>query len=168
MSAAPTSRSTAPERKRHARRALGGLVAVLALVVGLGAFASAPVVASGGSGGGGGGGGHVHFACSKPNSAKIPCYFHTPDNSIRCAWTPHSLAVVCVKATTHRGFVLHPKGKAQAVKQNLMHAGELLPTSQQIVFPKSLSCHDTKTSITCNQDDGTGAFTISAKGSHSS
>ncbi|HEY1833638.1 MAG TPA: hypothetical protein VGG08_04315 [Solirubrobacteraceae bacterium] len=140
-------------------------MAAVALAVGLAAFASASadagvgVVSSSAK---------VHFACSKPNSAKIPCYFHTPDNSIRCVWTPHSLDVVCVKVATRRGFVLHPKGKAGAVKVNLMHAGELLPTSQQIVFPKSLSCHDSKSSITCNQDEGTGAFEISAKGSHSS
>jgi hypothetical protein len=109
----------------------------------------------------------VHFACSKPDSAKIPCYFSTPSHNIRCIWTPKSQDVMCVRVSSARGFVLHPTGKAKPVKVNLMHPGELLPMSQQIVFPQSLSCHDTKVSITCNQDEGTGFFTIGPNGSKS-
>jgi hypothetical protein len=44
----------------------------------------------------------------------------------------------------------------------------VLPVNQQIVFPSSLSCHDTRTAMTCNQDFGRGAFTLSPKGSHRS
>ena len=33
---------------------------------------------------------HVHYACSAPNSATVPCHFSTPSGNIRCLWTPHS------------------------------------------------------------------------------
>ncbi len=49
-----------------------------------------------------------------------------------------------------------------------MRRGETLPTSQQLVFPQSLSCHDTRTTMTCNQDFGLGEFKLAPKGSRSS
>lgn len=169
MSAAPTSRSTAPDsrapghrsRFRGApRRATHAACALaIALLLGvwstLGASAAQAPTAK------------VHFACSKPNSATIPCYFSTPSHNIRCAWTPHSLNVTCVRVSSRRGFVLNPTGKAARVKRHLTHQGETLPMRQRIVFPQNLSCFDTKTSIVCNQDEGSGFFSIGPKGSHS-
>ncbi len=31
---------------------------------------------------------HVQYACSAPNSSKVPCHFSTPSGNIRCLWTP--------------------------------------------------------------------------------
>jgi hypothetical protein len=170
MSVARTFRSTARESIKHSartpapsasriRRAVLLLTGCAALSLGaIAGVSSAAATATPTK---------VHFACSKPNSAKIPCYFATPSHNIRCIWTPKSQDVMCVRVSTRRGFVLHPTGKAKPVKIDLMHTGELLPMSQQIVFPQSLSCHDTSVSITCNQDEGTGSFTIGPKGSKS-
>ena len=148
MSEAPTSRSTAPERHWPAS---GGLALLLLLLAALPSPAGA----------------QVHFACSKPTSAKIPCRFHTPSGNIRCAWTPQSQSVTCVRVSTRRGYTLRPTGRARAVRANLVRAGEKLPLVQEIVFPQHLSCHDTNTSITCNQDEGSGFFTIGPRGSRS-
>jgi hypothetical protein len=63
--------------------------------------------------------------------------------------------------------VLRPTGHARAVRARLRDAGEKLPTIQEIVFPQRLSCHDTRTSITCNQDEGGGFFFIGVRGSRS-
>src|ERR1700730_14558203 len=49
-------------------------------------------------------------------------------------------------------------GGARRIPLNLADRDETLPTSQQIVFPQSLSCRDTKTTMTCNQDFGLGEF----------
>ena len=66
-----------------------------------------------------------------------------------------------------RGFRLDPTGKAKPIKLNLKIRGETLPTNQQVVFPHSLSCQDTKTTMTCNQDFGFGDFKLGPKLSHS-
>jgi hypothetical protein len=143
MSAVPTSRSTAPER--------GALALALLLLAALPAPAGA----------------QVRFACSKPTSARIPCHFHTPSGNIRCSWTPRSQSVICVRVSTRRGYVLRPTGRAKPVEASLAHAGEKLPLIQEIVFPRHLSCRDSAWSITCNQDEGSGFFTIGPRGSHS-
>jgi hypothetical protein len=109
-----------------------------------------------------------HFACSGPNSSKVPCHFSTPSGNIRCLWTPKPDNVACEVLSSKRAYRLRPTGKAKAVKLKLTRRGETLPTSQQIVFPQSLSCHDTKTTITCNQDFATGMFKLTPKSSHSS
>jgi hypothetical protein len=61
------------------------------------------------------------------------------------------------------GYVLAPSGKAKKVKPNLLRRGETLPTSQQLVFPRGLSCQDTRTTITCNQDFASGVFKLAPK-----
>jgi len=109
-----------------------------------------------------------HFACSKPNSAKVPCRFSTPGGNIRCLWTPKPNSVVCELRSSRRGYRLNPTGKAKRIKLKLKRRGETLPTSQTIVFPGALSCHDTKRTMTCNQNFGTGAFTLRPRGSRSS
>lgn len=109
----------------------------------------------------------THYACSKPNSAKLPCYFSTPSGNIHCEWTPASQAVACELLATGRAYRLRPSGKAKAVKVKLHRRGETLPTNQQLVFPQSLSCEDTKTTMTCNQDFGLGFFKLAVKGSRS-
>jgi hypothetical protein len=110
----------------------------------------------------------VHFACSRPNSAHVPCYFSTPSGNIRCVWTPSPNNVACELLATRRAYRLRPSGSARSVALRLTHRGETLPLSQQIVFPQSLSCHDTRTTMTCNQDFGIGAFTLAPHGSHRS
>ena len=56
----------------------------------------------------------------------------------------------------------------KAIKLKLKRRGQTLPTNQQVVFPDSLSCHDTKTTMTCNQDFGLGVFKLAPKGSRGS
>jgi hypothetical protein len=108
-----------------------------------------------------------HFACSRPNSSKVPCHFSTPSGNIRCLWTPSPNNVACELRATRRGYRLRPSGKAKAIKLTLHRRGETLPTNQQLVFPGSLSCHDTRTTMTCNQDFGLGFFKLAPKGSRS-
>lgn len=108
-----------------------------------------------------------HFACSKANSAKVVCRFSTPSGNIRCQWTPSPNNVACVLVATRRAYRLRPTGKARAIHLTLRGRGETLPTYQQIVFPQSLSCRDTNTTMTCNQDFGAGIFKLSARGSRS-
>jgi hypothetical protein len=110
----------------------------------------------------------VHFACSRPNSAKVPCYFSTPSGNIHCLWVPSPNDVTCELLATGRAYRLHPTGRAKRVKVKLTRRGETLPTVQMIVFPEKLSCQDTKTTMTCNQDEGFGSFKLAPKGSHSS
>jgi hypothetical protein len=110
----------------------------------------------------------THAICSGPNSAKVPCRFSTPSGDVRCIWTPAPNAVACKLRATGRAYRLKPTGKAKSVTLTNMQPGRVLPLDQQIVFPNSLSCHDTRTTMTCNQDFGTGAFTLSPKGSHRS
>jgi hypothetical protein len=108
-----------------------------------------------------------HFACSGKNSVKVSCHFSTPSGNIRCLWTPKPNSVACELLATGRGYRLNPTGKAKSIHLHLTKRGETLPTSQDIVFPESLSCHDTKTTITCNQDFGSGFFKLASKGSKS-
>ena len=122
---------------------------------------SAPASASGARGA------SVHFACSGPNSSKVPCHFSTPSGNVRCLWTPSPNNVACELLATGRGYRLRPTGKAKAIRLTLHRRGETLPTNQQLVFPQSLSCHDTKTTMTCNQDFGFGFFKLAVKGSRS-
>jgi hypothetical protein len=110
----------------------------------------------------------VHYACSGPNSAHVPCRFSTPSGNIRCLWTPKPNNVACELLASGRSYRLRPTGGARRTKLNLAHRGETLPTSQLIVFPQSLSCRDTKTTMTCNQDFGLGEFKLAPKGSHGS
>jgi hypothetical protein len=109
---------------------------------------------------------NVHYACSAPNSAHVPCHFSTPSGNIRCLWTPSPNTVVCELLATGRAYRLRPAGKAKAVAVHLERRGETLPRSQQLVFPESLSCQDTRTTMTCNQDEGFGEFKLAPKSSH--
>jgi hypothetical protein len=102
----------------------------------------------------------VHYACSAPNSSSVPCHFSTPSGNIRCLWTPKPNNVACVLLSSRRAYRLRPSGRAKAIKLTLARRGQTLPTSQQIVFPQSLSCHDTRTTMTCNQDFGLGGFKL--------
>jgi hypothetical protein len=144
----------------------GGPAALAGLVLGLAAcavagFAGAPPA-----------GAHaraaVRFACSGPGSAHVPCHFSTPSGNIRCVWTPSPESVACELLATRRAYRLRPTGSARPVTLRLARRGETLPLSQQLAFPHSLSCHDTRTTMTCNQDFGTGAFTLAPHGSHRS
>jgi hypothetical protein len=107
-----------------------------------------------------------HFACTGPNSANVPCHFATPNGNIRCLWTPKPDNVACERVAFRRGFRLDPTGKAKPISLNLKRRGETLPTNQQVVFPHSLSCRDTKTTMICNQDFGVGEFKLGPKLSH--
>ncbi|HEU0318536.1 MAG TPA: hypothetical protein VFR49_14465 [Solirubrobacteraceae bacterium] len=109
-----------------------------------------------------------HFACTGPSSASVPCRFSTPSGNIRCLWTPKPNRVACVLRSSGRAYRLAPTGKAKRVTLKLTQPGETLPTNQNVTFPQALSCHDTKTTMTCNQDFLTGAFTLAPSGSHSS
>jgi hypothetical protein len=109
----------------------------------------------------------VRYACSAPNSAHVPCHFSTPSGNIRCLWTPHPNIVACELLATGRAYLLRPSGRAKATRLRLARRGETLPTSQEILFPRSLSCHDTRRTITCNQDYGEGEFMLAPRGSHS-
>jgi hypothetical protein len=110
----------------------------------------------------------VHAICSGPNSAKVPCRFSTPSGNIRCIWTPTPNSVACKLRATGRAYRLGTTGRAKAVTLRHPGPGRVLSVTQQIVFPSSLSCHDSRTTMTCNQDFGTGAFTLTPKGSHRS
>jgi hypothetical protein len=63
---------------------------------------------------------------------------------------------------------LRPTGRARAIKITLGRRGETLPTNQQLVFPRSLACHDTSATMTCSQDFGIGSFTLARGHSRSS
>ncbi len=107
-----------------------------------------------------------HFACSTPSSATRPCYFSTPSGDVRCEWTPKPNAVVCELLATRRAYRLQPTGHARSVHASLTRRGETLPTNQLLTFPEQLSCQATKTTMTCNQDEGLGEFKLSPHGSH--
>ncbi len=68
--------------------------------------------------------------------------------------------VACELLPSGRAYRLGPTGKARAIRLRLLRRGQTLPTNQQLVFPRSLSCHDTNTTITCNQDFGLGFFKL--------
>lgn len=102
----------------------------------------------------------VHFACVGRNSAHLPCHFSSPSGNVRCLWTPKPNNVACVAVSSGRAYRLRPTGRAKSIRLTLRRRGETLPTNQQILFPGSLSCHDTSKTMTCNQDFGLGAFTL--------
>ncbi|HEY4997278.1 MAG TPA: hypothetical protein VII03_04720 [Solirubrobacteraceae bacterium] len=108
------------------------------------------------------------FICSAPGSAKVPCRFSTPSGNIRCVWTPQPESVACVLRSSGRAYRLRPRGHAKKITLTLTRAGQTLPLDQQLAFPQSLSCHDTRVSMSCNQDFGLGAFTLAPHGSHAS
>ena len=110
----------------------------------------------------------AHFACSARDSAKVPCHFSTPSGNIRCVWRPKPDSVACELLASGRAYRLRPMGRAKAIRLRLARGGQRLPINQQIVFPQSLSCHDTRTTMTCNQDFGVGEFKLAPKGSHGS
>ena len=103
---------------------------------------------------------HVRFACSSKGAAKRPCRFSTPADDIHCQWLPSTGAVTCELLSSGSGYVLAPSGRARKVKASLHSRGETLPTVQQLVFPHGLSCQDTRTTITCNQDFARGVFKL--------
>jgi hypothetical protein len=106
------------------------------------------------------------YACQ--DGADVPCSFSTPSGNIRCLWTPSPNNVACELVATGRAYRLAPTGAAQRVTVALQQRGDTLPTNQNVEFPDSLSCHDTATTMTCNQNYGFGAFTLAPKGSTSS
>jgi hypothetical protein len=111
--------------------------------------------------------GHVaeHFACNE--GPKHPCYFSNPKDSVRCVWTPTPNRVTCELLATKRAYRLRPTGRARAAVVKLARRGDTLPTNQIVVFPEKLSCQDTKTTMTCNQDFLLGFFKLAVKGSRS-
>jgi hypothetical protein len=106
-----------------------------------------------------------HFACSE--GPKRPCYFSNPRDTVRCVWTPAPNSVTCELLATKRAYRLRPTGRAKSVRVKLSRRGERLPTNQIVVFPEKLSCQDSKTTMTCNQDEGFGEFRLALHGSHS-
>lgn len=108
------------------------------------------------------------FACDGPKKTTMPCHFSTPSDNIRCVWTPKPNRVACVLRSSGRAYRLGPTGQARRVRLNLTQRGDTLPTNQSVGFPQALSCHDTKTTMTCNQNFLTGAFTLAPNGSHGS
>jgi hypothetical protein len=110
----------------------------------------------------------VHAICSGPNSAHVPCRFSTPSGDVRCVWTPKPNNVACKLRGTHHAYRLRPTGRATVVRLSFARAGRALPLNQQLVFPGSLSCRDTRRAMICNQDFGLGAFTLAPSGSHHS
>ncbi len=82
-------------------------------------------------------------------------------------WTPAPNRVTCELLATKRSYRLGPTGHAKAVRVKLTRRGETLPTNQMVVFPEKLSCQDTRTTMTCNQDEGFGEFRLALHGSHS-
>jgi hypothetical protein len=108
------------------------------------------------------------FPCSGPNAAHVPCRFSTPSGNIRCLWTPSPNNVVCELLSSGRAYKLRPTGPAKRVRIALGRRGQTLPTNQQLVFPQSLSCMDTRTTMTCSQDFGLGQFKLAPHGSRAS
>ncbi len=106
-----------------------------------------------------------HAICSGPGSANVPCHFSTPSGNIRCVWTPKPNSVACVLRATGRAYRLRPTGRAKAISLRLPRAGRALPLNQQLVFPDSMSCRDTRRAMVCNQDFGSGSFTLARRGS---
>jgi hypothetical protein len=106
-----------------------------------------------------------HFACNE--GAKRPCYFSNPRDTVRCVWTPSPNSVTCELLAAKRAYRLRPTGRAKSVRVKLTRRGETLPTNQTVVFPEKLSCRDTKTTMTCNQDEGFGEFRLAPHASHS-
>jgi hypothetical protein len=102
------------------------------------------------------------------SSAKVPCHFSTPSGNIRCLWTPKPNNVACVMLANGRAYRLHPTGKATAIQLKLATRGQTLALNEQLVFPGSYSCRDTRSTMICNQDFLAGAFTLARGHSHSS
>jgi hypothetical protein len=102
------------------------------------------------------------------NNAKVPCYFSTPSGNIRCLWTPKPNNVACVMLANGRAYRLRPTGKAHAIQLKRATRGQTLALNEQIVFPGSYSCRDTRRTMICNQDFLAGAFTLAPGHSHSS
>ncbi len=148
---------------RGSKAAIGGVLLTCMVLASSGVTA-----ALGSSATRGGRSAAVHAICSGPNSAHVPCHFSTPSGNIRCVWMPAPDNVACVLRSSGRAYRLRPSGRAKAIALRLRRRGPTLPRNQQIVFPKSLSCHDTARTITCNQDFGTGAFTLAPQHSHGS
>jgi hypothetical protein len=98
------------------------------------------------------------YACN--DGPDVPCAFSTPSGNVRCLWTPSPNNVACQLVSSGRAYRLSPAGAAQRVSLTLTRRGDTLPTNQNVEFPDSLSCHDTATAMTCNQNFGLGAFTL--------
>ena len=76
-------------------------------------------------------------------------------------WRPSPESVTCELLASRRAYRLRPTGHAKAVEVRLTARGETLPTRNfQLVFPLKLSCQDTRTTMTCNQDEGFGFFVL--------
>ena len=110
----------------------------------------------------------AHAICSGPNSAHVPCRFSTPSGDVRCVWTPKPDNVACKLRGTRHAYRLRPTGRAMVVRLSFARSGRVLALNQQLVFPGSLSCRDTRRAMICNQDFGLGAFTLAPSGSHHS
>ena len=136
------------------------LAALAAGIVWLAALAAGPLATAHAA--------HKRSPCSGPNAAHVPCRFSTPSGNVRCEWRPAHDTVVCELLASARAYRLRATGHAVRVSVHLAHRGQSLPTDQQLVFPNALSCHDTRTTMTCNQDFLTGEFTLAPGHSHSS
>jgi hypothetical protein len=137
--------------------ALGVLIALLALPSTVAATATAAVA-----------GPTAVAARGICNSAKVPCHFSTPSGNIRCLWTPKPNNVACVMLANGRAYRLRSTGKAKAIQLKLATRGQTLALNEQLVFPGSYSCRDTRSTMICNQDFLSGAFTLAPGHSHSS
>jgi hypothetical protein len=137
--------------------ALGVLIALLALPSSVAAIAPTPAT-----------GPTAVAARGICNSAKAPCHFSTPSGNIRCLWTPKPNNVACVMLANGRAYRLRSTGKARAIQLKLARRGQTLALNEQLVFPGSYSCRDTRSTMICNQDFLTGAFTLAPGHSHSS
>jgi hypothetical protein len=145
------------------RLQIGAALALMALAPSLGA----QVASAAGSGSGNRGAAARRFPCSTPGAEHRPCYFSTPSGNIHCRWTPSSKAVECELRSTRLAYRLHPTGRARRVHVDLPRRGETLPAGPNtLLFPEALSCHSTRTKMTCNQDFGTGLFVLALHGSH--
>jgi hypothetical protein len=157
MPSKPTE-SPAVTSRRGTLLRLGALVAVACLIASpmlSAARATEPAAAA-------------SFPCTGPGSAKRPCRFGTPSGNIRCLWTPTPNNVACVLRSSGRAYRLRPYGRAKAIALRLSGHGQTLRRNEQLIFPQSLSCRATRTTMTCNQDFGSGAFTLAPRGSHRS
>jgi hypothetical protein len=152
-------RSTALLRTATITIALAAIAGALLLSYGASASPASSVRASGGV---------ARAPRGICNRANVPCHFGTPSGNIRCVWTPAANSVACVLRSTGLAYRLRPRGSARTISLSLPGHGQRLHLNEQIVFPHSLSCHDTPRTMTCNQDFFLGAFTLAPSGSHRS
>ena len=69
---------------------------------------------------------------------------------------------------SRRAYLLRPTGRARLVHVTLRHRGGTLPPGPySLLFPQEVSCHATRTTVTCNQNYLAGYFYLAPRGSRS-